>query len=69
MSNFSGATDWIKPVLPLTVSRIGMLLAMAPTTTGVMESTPVQQSGMRSQILSTTRQIGSVFVLFYKINR
>jgi EmrB/QacA subfamily drug resistance transporter len=63
MSNLSGATDWTNLALPLAVSGIGMGLVMAPTTTVVMASTPVQQSGMGAGILSTTRQIGSVLGL------
>jgi EmrB/QacA subfamily drug resistance transporter len=63
MSNLSGVTDWTNMALPLAVSGIGMGLVMAPTTTVVMASTPVQQSGMGAGILSTTRQIGSVLGL------
>ena len=33
---------------------------MAPVTTVVMESTPIEKSGMGAGILSTTRQIGAV---------
>jgi EmrB/QacA subfamily drug resistance transporter len=63
MSDLSGVTDWTNLVLPLAVCGVGMGLVMAPTTTVVMASTPVQQSGMGAGILSTTRQIGSVLGL------
>jgi EmrB/QacA subfamily drug resistance transporter len=63
MSDLSGVTDWTNLVLPLVVCGLGMGLVMAPTTTVVMASTPVQQSGMGAGILSTTRQIGSVLGL------
>jgi len=63
MSDLTGVTDWTSLVLPLALSGIGMGLVMAPTTTVVMASTPVQQSGMGAGILSTTRQIGSVLGL------
>lgn len=63
MSDLTGVTDWTNLVLPLAVSGIGMGLVMAPTTTVVMASTPVTQSGMGAGILSTTRQIGSVLGL------
>jgi MFS family permease len=63
MSDLSGVTEWTNLVLPLAVCGVGMGLVMAPTTTVVMASTPVQQSGMGAGILSTTRQIGSVLGL------
>jgi EmrB/QacA subfamily drug resistance transporter len=63
MSDLSGVTDWTNLALPLAVCGVGMGLVMAPTTTVVMASTPVQQSGMGAGILSTTRQIGSVLGL------
>jgi EmrB/QacA subfamily drug resistance transporter len=63
MSDLSGVTDWTNLVLPLAVSGVGMGLVMAPTTTVVMASTPVEESGMGAGILSTTRQIGSVLGL------
>lgn len=63
MSDLSGVSNWTNLVLPLAVCGVGMGLVMAPTTTVVMASTPVQQSGMGAGILSTTRQIGSVLGL------
>jgi MFS family permease len=63
MAHLSGVTDWINLVLPLVVCGLGMGLVMAPTTTVVMASTPLKQSGMGAGILSTTRQIGSVLGL------
>jgi len=63
MSDLTGVTDWNNLVLPLAVCGVGMGLVMAPTTTVVMASTPVQQSGMGAGILSTTRQIGTVLGL------
>jgi EmrB/QacA subfamily drug resistance transporter len=63
MSDLTGVADWNNLALPLAVCGIGIGLVMAPTTTVVMASTPVQQSGMGAGILSTTRQIGSVLGL------
>ena len=63
MTDLTGVTDWKNLVLPLAVAGAGMALVMAPTTTVVMASTPVQQSGMGAGILSTTRQIGTVLGL------
>ncbi len=63
MSDLSGVTDWPNLVLPLAVCGIGMGLVMAPVTTVVMASTPVQHSGMGAGILSTVRLIGSVLGL------
>lgn len=63
MSDLSGVTDWPNLVLPLAVCGVGMGMVMAPTTTVVMESTPVEQSGMGAGILSTMRQIGAVMGL------
>jgi EmrB/QacA subfamily drug resistance transporter len=63
MSDLSGVTDWTTLVLPLAICGVGMGLVMAPTTTVVMASTPVEKSGMGAGILSTTRQIGSVLGL------
>lgn len=63
MSDLTGVTNWTNLVLPLAVSGVGMGLVMAPTTTVVMASTPVEQSGMGAGILSTTRQIGTVLGL------
>jgi len=44
----------------MAVSGLGLGMVMAPVTTVVMASTPVQQSGMGAGINSTMRQIGSV---------
>jgi EmrB/QacA subfamily drug resistance transporter len=63
MSDLSGTTDWPDLMLPLAVCGVGMGLVMAPVTTVVMASTPVQQSGMGAGILSTVRLIGSVLGL------
>jgi EmrB/QacA subfamily drug resistance transporter len=63
MSDLSGVTNWTNLALPLAVCGVGMGLVMAPTTTIVMESTPVPQSGMGAGILATTRQIGAVLGL------
>jgi EmrB/QacA subfamily drug resistance transporter len=60
LSRLSISTAWTDFLLPLLVCGIGMGLVMAPVTTVVMASTPVQQSGMGAGILSTMRQIGSV---------
>jgi len=63
MSDLSGTTDWHNLMLPLAVCGVGMGLVMAPVTTVIMASTPVQQSGMGAGILSTMRLIGSVLGL------
>jgi EmrB/QacA subfamily drug resistance transporter len=63
LSDLTGVTDWKNLILPLAVSGIGQGLVMAPTTTVVMASTPVEKSGMSAGILSTTRQIGTVLGL------
>jgi EmrB/QacA subfamily drug resistance transporter len=63
MSDLSAATDWPNLMLPLAVCGIGMGMVMAPVTTVIMASTPVQQSGMGAGILSTVRLIGSVLGL------
>jgi EmrB/QacA subfamily drug resistance transporter len=63
MTDLSGSTGWADLVLPLAICGAGMGLVMAPTTTVVMASTPVEQSGTGAGILSTTRQIGSVLGL------
>ena len=60
MSDLSGVTDWTNLVLPLAVCGVGMGLVMAPVTTVVMASTPLEQSGAGAGILATVRQIGSV---------
>jgi EmrB/QacA subfamily drug resistance transporter len=60
MSDLSSATTQTSLILPMAVCGLGMGLIMAPVTTVVMSSTPIQQSGMGAGILSTMRQIGSV---------
>jgi EmrB/QacA subfamily drug resistance transporter len=60
MSNLSATTQWMDLMLPFIVTGVGMGMVMAPVTTVVMASTPVEESGMGAGILSTMRQIGSV---------
>ncbi len=60
MSGLSNITVWTDLLLPMAVCGVGLGLVMAPVTTVVMASTPVEQSGMGAGILSTTRQIGTV---------
>jgi EmrB/QacA subfamily drug resistance transporter len=60
MSDLTAGTTETSLILPLAVCGVGMGLIMAPVTTVVMASTPVQQSGMGAGILSTVRQVGSV---------
>ena len=60
MSDLSSGTTEMSLILPLAICGLGMGLIMAPVTTVVMASTPVQQSGMGAGILSTMRQVGSV---------
>ena len=60
MADLSGVTDSANLILPLAVCGAGMGLVMAPVTTVVMASTPMQQSGAGAGILATMRQVGSV---------
>ena len=60
MSDLTSATSETSLILPMAVCGLGMGLVMAPVTTVVMASTPLQQSGMGAGILATMRQIGSV---------
>lgn len=63
MSDLSGVTSWTDLLIPLILSGAGIGAVMAPVTTVIMASTPVQESGMGAGILSTTRQIGAVMGL------
>jgi EmrB/QacA subfamily drug resistance transporter len=63
MSDLSGVTAWTQLLLPCIVCGLGIGMVMAPVTTVIMASTPVEQSGMGAGILSTTRQIGAVMGL------
>ena len=60
MADLSGVTDSANLILPLAVCGAGMGLVMAPVTTVVMASTPMEQSGAGAGILATMRQVGSV---------
>jgi EmrB/QacA subfamily drug resistance transporter len=60
LSQLSNVNNWTDLLPALLVCGAGLGLVMAPVTTVVMASTPVQQSGMGAGILSTARQIGSV---------
>ncbi len=63
MSDLSGVSRWTHLVLPLVVCGAGVGCVLAPVTTVIMASTPVDKSGMGAGILSTTRQIGAVMGL------
>jgi EmrB/QacA subfamily drug resistance transporter len=60
MSDLSSGTSEMSLIFPLAICGLGMGLIMAPVTTVVMASTPIQQSGMGAGILSTMRQVGAV---------
>jgi predicted MFS family arabinose efflux permease len=63
MSDLSGVKEWTDLLIALIICGAGIGMVMAPVTTVIMSSTPVQQSGMGAGILSTTRQIGAVMGL------
>ena len=63
LSDLSGVTHWTHVLLPLLVCGVGIGTVMAPVTTVIMASTPVEKSGVGAGILSTTRQIGAVMGL------
>lgn len=63
LSNLTVSTTEQELILPLAICGIGMGLVIAPTTTAVMASVPVNQSGAAAGILATTRQVGSVLGL------
>ena len=51
---------WEPLVLPFMVSGFGIGIVMAPMTSAVMASAPVEKAGSASGVLSTMRQLGSV---------
>jgi EmrB/QacA subfamily drug resistance transporter len=63
MIDISRVTAWTDLLLGLIICGAGIGMVMAPVTTVIMASTPVQQSGMGAGILSTIRQIGAVMGL------
>jgi EmrB/QacA subfamily drug resistance transporter len=63
MMDMTGVSAWTDLLLGLIICGAGIGMVMAPVTTVIMASTPVQQSGMGAGILSTIRQIGSVMGL------
>jgi MFS family permease len=63
LSDLTGVTNWTHLLLPLIICGVGIGTVMAPVTTVIMASTPLEQSGMGAGILSTTRQIGAVMGL------
>ncbi len=60
LSHLSPTTSEAALILPLAVTGLGIGMVMAPITTVVMASTPVEKSGAGAGILSTMRQVGSV---------
>jgi EmrB/QacA subfamily drug resistance transporter len=52
--------DWVSLVFPFVVSGLGIGLVMAPMTSAVMSTAPLDKAGAASGILSTMRQLGSV---------
>ncbi len=63
LSDMSSVTAWTNLLAPLAIIGAGIGMVMAPVTTVIMASTPVEQSGMGAGILSTIRQIGAVMGL------
>jgi len=63
LSDLSGVSRWTDLLIPLIISGVGIGAVMAPVTTVIMASTPVEESGMGAGILSTIRQIGAVMGL------
>jgi EmrB/QacA subfamily drug resistance transporter len=61
--DISRVAAWTDLLLGLIICGAGIGMVMAPVTTVIMASTPVQQSGMGAGILSTIRQIGAVMGL------
>ena len=59
MAGISSTTTWQQLMLPLPIAGLGMGLSLAPMTSAVMASVPVEQSGAAAGILSTMRQIGA----------
>jgi EmrB/QacA subfamily drug resistance transporter len=59
MAGISSSTTWQQLMLPLPIAGLGMGLSLAPMTSAVMASVPVEQSGAAAGILSTMRQIGA----------
>jgi len=53
-------TYWPSFVIPFMVTGLGIGLVMAPMTSAVMSSAPLEKAGAASGILSTMRQMGSV---------
>jgi EmrB/QacA subfamily drug resistance transporter len=51
---------WEPLVVPFMVSGFGIGIVMAPMTSAVMASAPIEKAGSASGILSTMRQLGSV---------
>jgi EmrB/QacA subfamily drug resistance transporter len=60
MSNLTPTEAWQHLMAPLAVCGLGMGLVMAPTTSAVMASAPMERSGQAAGILATMRQVGSV---------
>jgi EmrB/QacA subfamily drug resistance transporter len=59
-SAMSLTADWSSFVIPFMVSGIGIGMVMAPLTSVVMASAPLDKAGQASGVLSTMRQLGSV---------
>ncbi len=60
MSHLTATEPWQHLMAPLAVCGLGMGLVMAPTTSAVMASAPIERSGQAAGILATMRQVGSV---------
>ncbi len=60
MSHLTPTEAWQHLMAPLAVCGLGMGLVMAPTTSAVMASAPIERSGQAAGILATMRQVGSV---------
>ncbi len=60
MSDLTATEQWQHLMAPLSVCGLGMGMVMAPTTSAVMASAPMERSGQAAGILATMRQVGSV---------
>ncbi len=60
MSHLTPTEPWQHLMAPLAVCGLGMGLVMAPTTSAVMASAPMERSGQAAGVLTTMRQVGSV---------
>jgi len=60
MSDLTPDMGWKHLILPLAVCGLGMGMSMAPMTSAVMSSAPMERSGQAAGVLTTMRQVGAV---------